>query len=54
MKNYYEYIERYMKNRPHVVILGAGESCAAIPNGDKYGKRFLQWVVLLKNRGYRV
>ena len=32
----YEY---YMKNRPHVVILGAGASCAAIPNGDKNGKR---------------
>ena len=31
----YEY---YMKNRPHVVILGAGASCAAIPNGDKYGR----------------
>lgn len=28
-----------MKNRPHVVILGAGASCAAIPNGDKYGKK---------------
>ena len=28
----YEY---YMKNRPHVVILGAGASCAAIPKGDK-------------------
>lgn len=24
-------------NRPHVVILGAGASVAAIPNGDKYG-----------------
>ena len=32
----YEY---YMKSRPHVVILGAGASCAAIPNGDKNGKR---------------
>lgn len=34
--NEYEY---YMKNRPHVVILGAGASCAAIPNGDKNGKK---------------
>lgn len=25
--------------RPHVVILGAGASCAAIPNGDKSGKK---------------
>lgn len=32
----YEY---YMKNRPHVVILGAGASCAAIPDGDKYGRK---------------
>jgi len=28
-----------MKNRPHVVILGAGASCAAIPNGDKNGRK---------------
>ena len=28
-----------MKNRPHVVILGAGASCAAIPNGDKSGRK---------------
>lgn len=34
-----EEYEYYMKNRPHVVILGAGASCAAIPNGDKNGKR---------------
>ena len=32
----YEY---NMKKRPHVVILGAGASCAAIPNGDKNGKK---------------
>lgn len=31
--------EAYMKKRPHVVILGAGASCAALPHGDKYGKR---------------
>lgn len=35
----FEEYEYYMKNRPHVVILGAGASCAAIPNGDKSGKR---------------
>ena len=39
MKNEYEDYERYMKNRPHVVILGAGASCAAIPNGDKHDKK---------------
>lgn len=32
-------IEYNMKNRPHVVILGAGASCAAIPNGDKNGRK---------------
>lgn len=31
--------ETYIKSRPHVVILGAGASCAAIPNGDKYGRK---------------
>ena len=25
--------------KPHVVILGAGASCAAIPNGDKFGRK---------------
>ena len=37
-----EEIERFearMKNRPHVVILGAGASVAAIPNGDANGKK---------------
>ena len=32
----YEFI---MKNRPHVVILGAGATMAAIPNGDKNGRK---------------
>lgn len=31
--------EILMKKRPHVVILGAGASVAAIPNGDKNGKK---------------
>ena len=31
--------EIYMKKRPHVVILGAGASIAAIPNGDKNGRK---------------
>ena len=34
-----EEYEYYMKNRPHVVILGAGASCAAIPHGDKNGRK---------------
>lgn len=31
--------QRIMKNRPHVVILGAGATVAAIPNGDKNGRK---------------
>jgi hypothetical protein len=31
--------ECFMKNRPHVVILGAGATVAAIPNGDKKGRK---------------
>lgn len=31
--------QRLMKNRPHVVILGAGATIAAIPDGDKNGKK---------------
>lgn len=29
--------EEYMKGRPHLVLLGAGASIAAVPNGDKNG-----------------
>lgn len=31
--------ELLMKNRPHVVLLGAGATMAAIPNGDKNGRK---------------
>lgn len=31
-------LEKAFKNRPHVVLLGAGASVAAIPSGDKNGK----------------
>ena len=34
MDNY----EKITKNRPHVVILGAGASKAVLPEGDKYHK----------------
>lgn len=39
-----EYTEEYEVNntsfrRPHVVLLGAGASYAAFPNGDKYGRK---------------
>jgi hypothetical protein len=32
-------VQRIMKDRPHVVILGAGATIAAIPNGDKNGRK---------------
>ena len=39
-KNNINYSFEFMtKSRPHVVILGAGASCAAIPKGDKNGKK---------------
>jgi hypothetical protein len=31
--------ERHWKSRPHVVLLGAGASRAALPNGDANGRR---------------
>lgn len=46
----FEY-EKYMKNRPHVVILGAGASVATIPNGDKNGKRISVMNDFLNNLG---
>lgn len=33
-----ENYRRYILGRPHIVILGAGATMAAIPNGDKNGK----------------
>jgi hypothetical protein len=34
-----EEINQVFESRPHVVILGAGASYAALPRGDKYGKK---------------
>lgn len=34
-----ENYKRYVLGRPHIVILGAGATMAAIPNGDRNGKR---------------
>lgn len=50
MENIQEY-EYYMKKRPHVVILGAGASCAAIPKGDKYGRKISAMSGFIKNLG---
>lgn len=46
--------EELMKNRPHVVILGAGASCAAIPNGDKNGKKISAMNGFIENLGLSV
>lgn len=32
-------LEAIMRQRPHLVILGAGATIATIPNGDKYGRK---------------
>lgn len=48
-----EQYEAYMKRRPHVVILGAGASCAAIPNGDRYGKRISAMSGFLERLGMK-
>lgn len=49
-QNAYEY-ERLFKLRPHVVILGAGASCATIPNGDKNGKKISAMNGFIKKLG---
>lgn len=38
-EEFYVKIEKNTKRRPHVVLLGAGASIAALPNGDKYGRK---------------
>ncbi|WP_064608100.1 hypothetical protein [Photobacterium sp. J15] len=38
MDKYFEYEKAY-KSRPHVVLIGAGASVAAIPRGDKNGRK---------------
>lgn len=46
----YKY-EYFMKRKPHVVILGAGASCAAISNGDKNGKKISAMNGFIKKLG---
>lgn len=46
----FEY-EKYYKNRPHVVILGAGASVATILKGDKNGRKISAMDGFLKNLG---
>ena len=46
--NRYDAFEKSYKERPHVVIIGAGASVAAIPNGDKNGLKNLFKELLLK------
>ena len=42
-----------LRNCPHVVILGAGASVAAIPNGDKYGRKISVMNGFIDNLGMR-
>lgn len=43
--------EKSYKSRPHVVLLGAGASVAAIPNGDKNGKKISAMSGFIKKLG---
>lgn len=49
-KRVYEF-ERTLKNRPHVVLLGAGASVATIPYGDKSGKKISAMKGFIKKLG---
>ncbi|MDY6470020.1 MAG: hypothetical protein SPK70_03005 [Succinivibrio dextrinosolvens] len=40
-----------LKKRPHVVLLGAGASCATIPNGDKFGRKICAMDGFLRKTG---
>jgi len=42
-----------LRDGPHVVILGAGASVAAIPNGDKYGRKISVMNGFIDNLGLR-
>ena len=42
-----------LRDRPHVVILGAGASVATIPNGDKYGRKISVMDGFIDNLGLR-
>lgn len=44
-------VELFFKNRPHLVILGAGASIATIINGDKNGKKISAMDGFIKNLG---
>ena len=50
--SHYEY-EKIMRNRPHVVILGAGASMATIDNGDKNGRPISCMNNFLNNLGIK-
>jgi hypothetical protein len=51
MANKNKEFEVLVKRRPHVVILGAGASIAAIPNGDKNGRKISAMQGFIKNFG---
>jgi hypothetical protein len=45
---------KVMKKSPHVVLLGAGASCACIPNGDKNGLRISSMNDFFENTGINI
>ena len=51
--NEYDEIELLFKQRPHVVILGAGASVAAILNGDKNGQKISAMAGFVDKLGMR-
>lgn len=48
-----ERYKNYILGRPHVVILGAGATMAAIPNGDKFGRTCSVMDGFIDNLGLR-
>ncbi|MBD5452095.1 MAG: hypothetical protein HDR25_05595 [Lachnospiraceae bacterium] len=48
-----EAYKNYILSRPHIVILGAGATMAAIPYGDKYGRRCSVMQGFIDNLGLR-
>lgn len=48
-----EAYKNYILSRPHIVIIGAGATMAAIPYGDKYGRRCSVMQGFIDNLGLR-
>lgn len=48
-----EEYECYIKNRPHVMILSAGASCAAMPNDDKNERKISKMSGFIEKLGLK-